>query len=93
MVEKFFAATVLAACAVFMVRLLVGERRRLRFDMAARQAWHGLKRRSVALYRWRSSRRDAEREAQEAIQRAREGGRWEGNVYKTRAFRRPRKPH
>lgn len=93
MVEKFFAAFVLAACVIMMVRLLLSDRRRLRFDMAMRQAWQETRRRCQALYRWRSSRRDAERAAEEAIRRAREGGRWEGNVYKTRAFRRPRKPH
>jgi hypothetical protein len=41
------------------------------------------------LYRWRASRKTAERVAEEAIRRARENGTWEGNVYKPKSFKRP----
>jgi hypothetical protein len=41
----------------------------------------------------RARRRAAEREAQAAIERARQAGSWEGNVYRPKSFRGPRKPH
>lgn len=85
MIEKVFAAIVLAVCLVFMVRLLVGVRRRMKFDAWARRLWNRVR----DLYRWRASRKTAERVAEEAIRRARENGTWEGNVYKPKSFKRP----
>jgi hypothetical protein len=89
MIEKLFAAVALAVCIVLMVRLLLGVRLRLRFDAAARRSWQRVKGWTLTAYHWRSSRKDAARVAEEAIRRAREGGRWEGNVYKPKSFKRP----
>ena len=97
MFEKMFAALALAVCAVLLLRLLIGERRRYRFDAAARRVWVALRRfglwlrRSGAwLYHWRSSRRNAAQAAEEAIRRARGAdGSWDGNVYKPKSFRKP----
>jgi hypothetical protein len=89
MIEKISAGLVAALCVVFMLRLLVGARRRAAFDAKARLAWLRLKHGWLQLYRWRSSRKTAERLAEEAIRRARDDGQWEGNVYKPKSFKRP----
>lgn len=97
MIERIFAAIVLVACALLLLRLVIGERRRYRFDAAARRAWFMLRRFALALQRkllslwhWRSSRREAAKVAEEAIRRARSAeGSWDGNVYKPKSFRKP----
>ena len=97
MIERVFAAIVIAVCAVLLVRLLIGERRRYRFDAAARRVWAALRRfglslqrRALSLYHWRSSRRHAAQVAEETIRRARSAdGSWDGNVYKPKSFRKP----
>lgn len=89
MIEKLFAAVVLAICVVFMVRLLLGVRLRLKFDTAARRAWYRIKGWARSITHWRSSRKNAAQAAQaaeDAIRRARDGGSWEGNVYKPKSF-------
>lgn len=86
MIEKVSAGIVAAICVAFMLRLLVGEQRRARIDAQARVAWLRLKLGWLQLYRWRSSRKSAERLAEEAIRRARDEGHWEGNVYKPKSF-------
>jgi hypothetical protein len=79
------AAIVLVLCLVFMVRLLVGPRRRMALDHWAHEWWYRLRH----IRHWRDSRKSAERLAEEAIQRARAEGHWEGNVYKPKSFKRP----
>ena len=103
MIEKLFAGLVLALCLVLMLRLVLGARRRDRFDAAARRAWGNSQQFLSSAYHWRSHRREAERKADEVIRRAQgrsansespEGdGEWEGNVYKPKSFRKPRKLH
>jgi hypothetical protein len=100
-IEKLFAGIVLAVCLVLMLRLVLGARRRARFDAAARRAWGNSQQFVRSAYHWRSHRREAERTADEVIQRARGrsansdsmDGEWEGNVYKPKSFRKPRKLH
>ena len=97
MIEKLLAAVVLAVCVGLLVRLMLGRSRQQRLDAAARRAGargrHGVH----AMWHWRSSRKRAERMADEAIKRAasrdRGDGHWDGNVFKPKSFRRPRKPH
>ncbi|MBC7957229.1 MAG: hypothetical protein H7Y33_15315 [Cytophagales bacterium] len=89
MFEKIIPTVVLAVCAVFIARLLIGERLRLRFDAAARRIWQRIRGWGLRVYHWRSSRKNAAQVAEDAIQRAREGGTWEGNVYKPKSFKRP----
>lgn len=91
--EKILAGVVLAACAVMLVRLMLGERRRWQFDSAMRRAYEACKRRVLSVSRWRATRRDAARAADEAIRRARDVTERDGNVYKPKSFRGPRKPH
>lgn len=105
MVEKLFAGVVLAVCVVLMLRLVLGARRRARFDAAARRAWGRSRHFFSSAYHWRRDRREAERTADEVIRRARgrsandsrnggdSGGEWEGNVYKPKSFRKPRNLH
>ena len=89
MIERVFAVIVLAVCAVLMLRLLLGERRRYRFDAAMRRLWYGLRRAATAVPRWRAARSDAQKVANDAIRRARGRGEWDGNVYKPKSFRKP----
>jgi hypothetical protein len=89
MIEKLFPALVFAVCLVFMARLLIGVRLRMKFDAAARITWLRIKHMALSIYHWRSSRKDAARVADEAIRRARGEGSWEGNVYKPKSFKRP----
>ena len=99
MFQQIFAGLALAVCALLLLRLVIGERRRYRFDAAARRLWFRLRRFGLALQRkllslwhWRSSRRKAAQAAEETIRRARGAeGSWDGNVYKPKSFRKP--PH
>jgi hypothetical protein len=87
MPEKIFAIAVLAICVVMMARLLLGVRLRMKVDAMALRAWHGLRGGSRSLFnRRRSPPKSAAQVAEEAIRRAREGGTWEGNVYKPKSF-------
>ncbi|HEY9025739.1 MAG TPA: hypothetical protein VIO33_04540 [Burkholderiaceae bacterium] len=106
MIEKLLAGVVLAVCAVLMLRLLIGARRRARFDAAWRRAWARSRWWLSSAWHWRSRRREAQRAADAVIRRARgdtgpgkdgsddrTDGEWEGNVYKPKSFRKPRKLH
>ncbi|AKJ31544.1 hypothetical protein [Caldimonas brevitalea] len=94
MIEKLLAWGVLAVCVVLLVRLMLGAARRARFDAAVRSGADAGRRWLRSLRRpgeRRRSRAEAERIAEEAIRRAR--GEWDGNVYRPKSFKRPRKPH
>jgi hypothetical protein len=87
-VEKILAGIVLLVCVVLLVRLSLGTRRRLQFDFAMQRLWHALRRNGTRAWRWPRARR----ETRDAIERAR-SGEWDGNVYRPKSFRRPKKPH
>jgi hypothetical protein len=93
MVEKLFFGVIFAVCVVMLVRLVLGRSRQQRFDDAMRRAWFASKRFFFRVVRWRSSRKEAARAAEEAIRRAQQGVHRDGNVYRPRSFREPRKPH
>ena len=93
MFEKFVAAVTLAACGVLLARLMLGHRRRQRFDAAARRAFAACRTAARRAVRWPSARREAAAAAEEAIRRARGAVDRDGNVIRPRAFRGPRKPH
>jgi hypothetical protein len=92
-VEKLLAGITFAVCVILFIRLLLGARRQQRFDATVRRAAAACRRSALSAWRWRSSRKEAVRVAEEAIRRARDDGNWEGNVYRPKSFRRPRKPH
>ena len=96
MIERVLAAIVLAMCAVMLLRLVMGERRRYRFDAALRRAWYSVRGRWSAISRWfrsirrhRSAQREAEQVAQDAIRRASRRADWDGNVNTPKSFRKP----
>lgn len=92
MVEKLIAAAILLACLVAMARLLMKDRQRARLDAALQRTWQRCRRAAQRLRRGPKPAPDAAQLTEELIRRAREGH-WEGNVYKPRSFRKPKKPH
>lgn len=88
MIEKVFAALVVAACAVMLLRLALGPVRRQRFDRFFVRSWNTIRAWGIALWRWPRSRRQAQQLADDAIRRAREGT-WDGNVYTPDQFKKP----
>lgn len=102
MFEAFLAAAGLAICTVLIVRLLLSKPRQRRFDAEARRLWFTIKFKLIALWHWRDRRRTAQQAATDAINRAskrngrrteEQDGVWKGNVYESKTFRKPRKPH
>jgi Tfp pilus assembly protein PilV len=71
MIEKSFAAIVLAVCVLALLRMLLRPRQRARVDRMLQRAWWWC-RDAVARLRRRPrvSAADAQREAREAIERA-----------------------
>ena len=93
MIETVFAILTVGACCLLLLRLGIGERRRARWDATCSRGWRALRTRSLALWHWRSTRREAARATEAALQRARQGVHSDGNVIRPDAFRAPRKPH
>jgi len=96
MIERLLGGLTLAVCLVLLLRLILGRRRRQRFDAAARQAWAGGRQALRRTLQWRTSRREAASAAEvaeAAIRRARSASTREGNVIRPKSFRGPRKPH
>ena len=90
--EKLLAGLVLGACLVALLRMALTPRQRDRLDAWALRPWQ----RCRNVFRRKPpkplTQQDAARAADEAIRRAREGH-WDGNVFRPRSFRRPKKPH
>lgn len=90
-IEKIFAAAMLAVCLVLIVRMAIGPRRRSRFD-AALGRWRA-RAGSARPGRWLARptlQSRAERAAAEAIERARRASRQvdrDGNVYRPKSFK------
>ena len=93
MPEKIIAAVMFAACVMLLVRLCIGERRRARFDAAIARFSARMGRRTDALLTAPAARRRARKEADAVIRRARQGGEWDGNVYRPKSFKKDRKIH
>ena len=93
MLEKIVPAIVVVACLVALGRLVLGERRRLRLDRAIGRWIRTVRSRVEGLFTWNADRRRARRAAEEAIRRAKDGGEWDGNVYRPKSFRKDRKIH
>lgn len=105
--NQWFAGLVVLVCGALLLRMLMGVRRRARFDaivLAGWQRWAQAWRNRLAMWRRWRARRDgearaaqaaqAERLAEEAIQRARRTrADKDGNVIRPEAFKEPRKPH
>ncbi|HEU4459163.1 MAG TPA: hypothetical protein VFR90_08585 [Methylibium sp.] len=93
MIEIWLAGAVLAVCVVLLVRLVVGDVRRHRFDAFVARRWQALRTRLREGWQWRGVRRRAAREADEAIRRARHKAKRDGNVIRPEQFESPKKPH
>jgi hypothetical protein len=89
--EAILAMFLLVVCLVVGLRMLLGASRRQRLDAAWTRLIGRLQGRRPPSRPMRAD--EAARAAEDAIRRAREGGHWEGNVFKPRSFRRPKKPH
>jgi hypothetical protein len=92
-IEKIFAAGIVLACAALLLRMLLGPRRRARLDKALRRAGVALQRRFGRLVAWPSAHARAEREARNAIARARSraAADRDGNVVRPKAFQRKKR--
>lgn len=96
MMEKILASLGLVVCVALLVHMALGARRRQAVDARVARLLQGLRHTAHRLWHWRSSREAARRAADDAIQRARQGrasGEWDGNVYRPRSFKGPKKPH
>jgi hypothetical protein len=93
MIETLLAGVVVAVCAALMLRLLIGDVRRHRLDAAVSRRWRNARLRVRDAWQWRSVRRNAAREAEDAIRRASQGAKREGNVIRPKQFESPKKPH
>jgi len=94
MIEKLLAAVVLLACIGALLRMALPTRKQQRLDAVLQRAWARCRRPRQAPPQppRPMTQQDAARVAEETIRRAREG-QWEGNVFRPRSFRRPKKPH
>jgi hypothetical protein len=71
MIEKAFAAIVLAICLVLLVRMVLPAAQQRRLDRAGQTVWWRLRYLGNRLRHWRRVKRaDAAREARDAIERA-----------------------
>ncbi len=93
MLEKIFAGVALLVCAALLLRMALPARQQRRIDAAWQRTLHGGRRLARRLWFWRAHRHTAQREADEAIRRARRQGKHDGNVIRPDAFKGPRKPH
>ena len=90
MIQNLLAAVIFIVCVISMIRLLVGARRRGRMDAFFIRSWLRIK---LLFSRRRPQKKNPADLAEEAIRRAKDGGTWDGNVYKPKSFKGPRKPH
>ncbi|HSI61400.1 MAG TPA: hypothetical protein VLA16_27825 [Ideonella sp.] len=100
MTETIFATLGVLVCVALLIHMALPPARRQRVNATAWRAWHACRR--LGLRAWygllqlrhgRAARKDAAQVADEAIRRARGDVTRDGNVYKPKSFRRPRKPH
>jgi hypothetical protein len=94
MLEKSFAVLVATVCLMLLARLFMPARYRWRLDAWAQRHWRAIQGAVQQAWRTRSSRKEAERIADEAIRRARKGAarsvERDGNVLRPKSFRQPR---
>lgn len=91
-IEKIFAAGIVVACVVLLLRVLLGPRRRGRIHAGARRVATVLQERFGRFVGLPSARARAEREARHAIERARaRAADREGNVIRPKAFKRKKR--
>ena len=88
LVEKIFAAVMVAVCVLLLLRMLLKPRSRERVDTAVREGSERWSRRVQRAVAWPAAEARARREAKDAIQRARRSAiERDGNVYRPKAFK------
>ncbi len=107
MIEKLLGGVGLLVCLALLLRMALPPARQAAFDAFWRRRWQGLRGLGLRLRHARRRRTlareqaapgahasDAAREAEAAIERARRAGvDRDGNVYRPKSFKGPRKPH
>lgn len=93
MIEKFLAATIVVACVVLLLRVLLGPRRSGRLAASLRRRAARLQERYGRWVGLPSAQARAEREAHQAISRAREraAADRDGNVIRPKSFKRKKR--
>lgn len=91
-IDKVLAGIALTLCLGMLLRMGLRERHRQRMDALAHRIALAGRRGARKLWFWRTHRRHALREAEEAIRRAQRTGKRDGNVVRPDAFNDPRKP-
>jgi hypothetical protein len=87
-VEKIFAAVVVAVCVLLLLRMLLRPRRRARVDASIRRGSERWQRRLRRLVAWPGAELRARRETREAIRRARRSAsERDGNVHRPKVFK------
>lgn len=87
MVEKLLAAAGLVVCIALLLHMVLPVARRRRVALWLHDAGASVR----SLRHWGRNRREAARQADETIRRARGEGHWEGNVFRPKSFKRPPK--
>jgi len=88
LVEKIFAAAMVAVCVLLMLRMLLRPRRRARVDASIRRGGERWQRRFTRFIAWPGAELRARRETREAIRRARRSAsERDGNVIRPKAFK------
>ena len=87
-VEKIFAAAIVIACVLLLLRMFLRPRRRARVDASLRKKTALWQRRIQRAILWPAAELRARRETKEAIRRARRSAsEREGNVISPKAFK------
>jgi hypothetical protein len=93
-VQSLVAGAIGVACLALLAHQFLPARLRHRLDARIGRLARALSARTRRVVRWPSAHQAARREAEAAIRRAREkAGEWDGNVYRPKSFRKPRKLH
>jgi hypothetical protein len=91
--ELVFAGIALLVCVALLLRMALPERQRQRVDAQWSLLMHRGRLLAHRLWFWRTHRKRAAREAEEAIRRAQHKVKRDGNVIRPDSFKGPRKPH
>ena len=93
MIELILAGIALVVCVALLLRMALPERQRRRVDAQWNLLVHRVRLLAHRLWFWRTHRKRAAREAEEAIRRAQHKVKRDGNVIRPDSFKGPRKPH
>ena len=90
MVERVLAGIALALCVALLLRMALPARQRRRVDVLWQLLVYRSRRLAHRLWFWRTHRKHAAREADEAIRRAQRKVKRDGNVIRPDSFKGPK---